>query len=128
MKNIALTVLGVVAGYALVVILTSLGFRGFPGGRVPGNAGFGVMALATIIAVAAGFVGGYVAGSVARLRPVISASIVAVPLVIESVVLLAMRTPAAEFWFDFFGALTLIGSTIAGGLARECWLRRYRAA
>ena len=128
MKNIALTVLGVVAGYALVVILTTLGFRGFPGGRVPANPGFGVMALATIIAVTAGFVGGYAAASVARLRPLFSASLVAVPLAIESVVLLTMRTPPAELWFDFFGALTLIGSTIAGGLARECWLRRYRAA
>ncbi|HVS31924.1 MAG TPA: hypothetical protein VMS98_10740 [Thermoanaerobaculia bacterium] len=128
MKNIARTILGIVAGYAVVVLMTELGFGAFPDGRAPKNGGVTVTALATMVAVAAGFTGGYVAAALSRLRPVVSAAIVTVPLVIESIWLLTTRTPPAEFWFEFFGAITLIGSTIAGGLARQCWLRRYRAA
>jgi hypothetical protein len=127
MKSALRTVLGIFVGYVTVVFLTEFGFRAFPGGRAPKNAGLGLAALATMIAVTAGFSGGFVAASLAKLRPVVSAAIVAVPLLIETIWLLTTQTPAHEFWFDLFGALTLIGSTVAGGLARECWLRRYRA-
>lgn len=120
-------VLGIVTGYVLVVLLTTVGFRPFPGGVAPVDGGLAVTVLSTLIAVMAGLIGGYTAAALARIRPMASAGIVAVPLILESVWLLTTRTPPHELLYAAAGAVTLIVSTLAGGVVREIQLRRAPA-
>ena len=115
----------ILLGYALVVLITEFGFRLFPGGRAPRNAGLAITSLATLIAASAGFTGGYVAATLARIRPVLAALFVAAPLLVESVWLLS-RAPKADLAFESAGAVVLIGATVAGGAARALRLRHHR--
>lgn len=115
----------VILGYALVVLITEFGFRLFPGGRAPKHAGVAMSALATLIAVAAGFTGGYVAAVIADAR---ATFVVALPLIAESIWLLTTRTPRDEFAGDLFGACVLIGSVIAAGLYKRSRQLRSSAA
>jgi hypothetical protein len=121
------SVLAILTGYVLVVVLTTLGFRPFPGGVAPVDGGLVVTVLSMLIAIIAGLVGGYTAAAVATIRPMLSAGIVAVPLLFESIWLLTTRTLQNELLFASAGAVTLIASTIAGGVIREVQLRRTPA-
>ena len=125
MKTILRAAGAILLGYVLVVLVTEFGFRMFPGGRAPKHAGPIVTALATLVAIVAGLAGGFVAGSLSGIRGRYAAAIVTLPLITETIWLLTTRTPPDEFWFDLAGAATLIGSTLAGGIASE--LRRPRA-
>jgi hypothetical protein len=125
--KIVRSVAAVVLGYILVVLVTEFGFRLFPGGRAPRHAGFALTTLATLIAMTAGFTGGYVAATLTRFRPFYAALLVALPLTIESLWLLTTRSRPGDLPFEIAGAVTLIGSTVAGGAARELLQRRHRA-
>jgi hypothetical protein len=116
----------ILLGYVLVVLLTEFGFRMFPGGVAPKEGPLLPMIAATVVAVAAGCTGGWVAARLAAIRPMIAASIVALPLGAESIWLLTTRTPAEEFWLDLGGAVTLIGSVLAGGVIRSMQTRPDR--
>ncbi|HUO84672.1 MAG TPA: hypothetical protein VM534_06110 [Thermoanaerobaculia bacterium] len=126
MRRIFRTGAGIIIGHVVVVVLTVIGFALFPDQRVPRDGGLLVALAATLIAVVAGVAGGYTAAFLARIRPLLSAAIVAVPLVVESVWLLTTRTPADEILFDSVGAVVLILSTLGGGAAREFQLRSHR--
>ena len=119
MKNILRTAAAILLGYVAVVLVTEFGFRLFPGGRAPKDGGPVVTAVATAIAIIAGFLGGLIAGRLGTMRGRYAAAIVAIPLVAETIWLLTTRTPPDEFWFDFAGAITLIASVVAGGFASE---------
>ena len=118
------SVAAVIGGYVLVVLITEFGFRLFPGGRAPKDGELAATVLATFIAVAAGFSGGCFAAMFAAWRPLVAASVVAAPLLVESVWLLTTRTPPADFWTDLTGVCMLIGSTLLGGYAGGRFTRR----
>ncbi|HUP48916.1 MAG TPA: hypothetical protein VNA04_09005 [Thermoanaerobaculia bacterium] len=117
-----------VAGYALIVVITSFGFPLVLGHALVDKGDLREVVLGTIVAVIAGFAGGYVGTMIGVLRPTLNAALVTIPIVIETTFVLLFRTDPEEVVFSAIGALILIGSTIAPGALRELLSRRYRPA
>ena len=108
-----------IAGYAAITIVTVFGFELILGHALVRKDDPREVVLGTLIAVAAGLAGGWIATVVGVLRPMANASLAAVPVAIESSVLLLFRTPPDELIFSAMGALVLMGSTIGAGVWRE---------
>jgi len=104
----------VLAGYAVIAVLTSLGFAPL-GGIVHVDADARIQALGALVAVGAGLFGGASAALIAGSKPVLHASAVLVFLMIDTAVVLS-RPSADPLWFDLAGSATLMLSTLAGGI------------
>lgn len=102
-------------GFIVIEVATTVGFTPL-GGIIMVTAPMRIQILATLVAIVSGLLGGMaasLAGGGASLLPVsISAGIIA----IESTYILAFKRGANPLWYEFFGAATLLGATIAGGL------------
>ena len=109
-------VLGFLAGYAFVVLVTTYGFGLLRGHKPYHRAGLAIMTAAVAVAVTAGLGGGALGAWIAR-TPAIGL-LVALPLVVESTWLIFIRPHDADFSraFELVGASTLIGCTVAGAL------------
>ena len=103
---------GFVLGYAVVVLVTELGFRLLPD-RPLHSGNLGAMAAAAVVAIVAGLGGGALAAWIARNRVV--GALVLLPLIAETYWLLFLRksNPPAD-WRDAIAALTLLAAVAAG--------------
>jgi hypothetical protein len=109
-----------IVGYAVIVLLTSLGFNGILGGRQLYGGPPLILAAGMLVAVIAGVVGGYVAGLIGPSRGLFNAFLVLVPLTADTIfVLYFFRRGTSPFWFDALASATLMGCTLRGGLLRE---------
>jgi hypothetical protein len=111
--QIARGIAGFLVGYALVVVITTVGFGWLDPYKPYHRAGLLVMAAATAVTIVAGLSGGGAAALIARRR--LAGVLVAVPLIAESIWLLFFREhPDGAFAFEAVGAITLVASTILG--------------
>jgi len=110
--RIARGIAGFLLGYAVVVLVTTLGFALLPD-RPLHSGSLGVMAAAGVVAIAAGVGGGALATWIARSRAV--GWLVLLPLIAETYWLLFLRdsNPPAD-WRDAIAALTLLAAVAAG--------------
>ena len=114
--KIARGVIGYLAGYAVVVVITTVGFGMLHGFKPYYKAGPAILLAAISVAVSAGFFGGASGALIAGNRWVGAA--IAIPLIVESTWLIFLRAHPAEYSyaFEITGASTLIASTIIGAL------------
>ena len=75
-------------GYGVIVLLTSLGFNGVLGGRSLYGGSPLILAAGMLVAVVAGLIGGYTAGSIGPGRGLFNASLVLVPLIGDTIFVL----------------------------------------
>lgn len=113
-------------GFVVIEAATAAGFTPL-GGIIEVTFPLHIQVLATLVAIVSGLLGGIaatLAGGGLSLLPVsITAGIIAV----ESTYIIAFRRGANPIWFEFFGAATLFGATIAGALLVG-WVFRARRA
>jgi hypothetical protein len=107
-------------GYAVIVLLTSIGFNGALGGRpLYGGSRFD-LAAGMMVAIISGLVGGCIAGFIGPGRGILNAVLVLVPLTGDTIyVLFFFKKSTAPFWFDALASATLMASTVLGGILRE---------
>jgi len=122
-KLIILIVRGLAAmiiGYAVIVLLTSLGFNGVLGGR-PLYGGSPIdLAGGMMVAIISGLAGGCIAGFIGAGRGILNAALVLVPLTGDTIyVLFFFKKSTAPFWFDALASGTLMACTVLGGILRE---------
>ena len=116
-------------GFVVVEVATTVGFTPL-GGIIQVTMPLRIHVLATLVAILAGLLGGAAAtlagGGVSLLPVGITAGIIAV----ESTDIIVFHRGANPVWFEFFGAATLFGATVAGGfLVRRMFMaRRARLA
>jgi len=116
-KNTVLTVLGVVVGYALMVVLITLVQEAWFGGVSWQTTPFGDLAIAGIFTMLAAFVGAAVATAIARTNSLLPAIIMALLVSLESTALVLTGKVSGPLWFDVLSALLLILALIGGGWA-----------
>ena len=117
---IARAVAAMIVGYAVIVLLTSLGFNGVLGGRPLYGGPPLILVAGMLVAVIAGVVGGYVAGLIGPGRGLLNALLVLIPLTGDTIfVLFFFKRGTAPFWFDALASATLMACTLCGGLLRE---------
>lgn len=102
-------------GFVVIEVATTVGFTPL-GGIIMVTAPLRIHILATLVAIVSGLLGGMAAslsgGGVSLLPLCVTAGIIAA----ESTFIIAYHRGANPVWFEFFGAATLLGATIAGGL------------
>jgi hypothetical protein len=118
-------VAAMIIGYGVIVILTSLGFNVVLGGRPIYGGSPSVVATGMMVAIISGLAGGYIAGLVGHTRGLISAVLVLIPLVGDTIyVLFFYKKSTAPFWFDAMASATLMVCTLCGGFLSEATQRR----
>ena len=101
-------------GYAAIIVATTLGFTPL-GGIIHLSAPLRVHALATVVAIVSGILGGMVAGWIGGRFPVRHALGAAACVVIESSLIIGLRRGTDPLWFEVLGAATLVLATVSGG-------------
>jgi hypothetical protein len=104
-----------IAGYAVIVALTTLGFNVWLEGENLYRGGPGLQVRGALVAVVAGLAGGAVAAWVGRRRPLLHAALVLVLVTADSAYVLFVLPLQAPWWFEAAGSLTLAAATLAGG-------------
>jgi hypothetical protein len=126
-KSILRLILAGTLGYALIVVLTTLGF-----GWVKGDGSFSgdwrLMAQGGAVALVSGLAGGALAGLLGGRRPLRHALAVLPWLLVDSTYVLFFFPRQDPFWFDLLGALGLMSATIAGGALIAAARRRSDGA
>lgn len=117
-----------IGGYALIVLLTTLGFNVLLEGRQIYGSRPPIVAAGAMVAVVAGLAGGYAAGWIGAARGVVNAALVLIPLAADTIYVLFFFDSPAPFWFDLMSSLTLLACTMAGGYLRDFSAARYRSA
>ncbi|HUP45637.1 MAG TPA: hypothetical protein VM779_09010 [Thermoanaerobaculia bacterium] len=128
MRTVLRSIAAAIAGYAVIVVVTSVAFPLILGHPLVQKDDPREVLLGTLIAVAAGLAGGWVATLAGVLRPVVNAALVTIPIAIETTLVLWLRTPRDEIVHSAAGAVILMGSTVAAGVLRELFARRHRPA
>jgi len=103
-----------IAGYAAVAVGTTIAFRLAHGINLkspPSHLVFGTLGI-----LAAGIVGGGIAGLVGGRKPVAHAASVLVFLLADSTTVLFFRKRHEALWFGVMSALGLMAATVAGGI------------
>ncbi len=117
------SVAAAVAGYAVIVLGTTLTFEIWLGDFGYYESSPGELALGSLGAAVSGLAGGLVAGLVAGRRPLLHVLGVMVLLVIDTTYVLTSGISSDPLWFDLGGSGTLIVTALLGG-----WLLERRAA
>jgi hypothetical protein len=116
LKHALRALAAMIIGYAVIVVLTSLGFNVVLGGRLIYGGSTLVLASGMLVAVISGLAGGYIAGVIGPMRGLINAMLVLIPLVVDTVfVLFFYKKSSAPFWFDAIASATLMMFTLGGG-------------
>ena len=116
MKHALRALAAMIIGYAVIVVLTSLGFNVVLGGRPIYGGSTLVLASGLLVAVISGLTGGYIAGLIGPMRGLINAMLVLIPLAVDTVfVLFFYKKSSAPFWFDAISSATLMMLTLGGG-------------
>jgi hypothetical protein len=103
-----------IVGYAAVAAGTTVAFRLAHGINLkspPSHLFFGTLGI-----LAAGILGGVVAGLVGGRRPVAHAASVLIFLIADSTTVLFFRRRHEALWFGVMSALGLMAATVAGGI------------
>jgi hypothetical protein len=107
-------------GFVVIEVATTVGFTPL-GGIIMVTAPLRMHILATLVAIVSGLLGGMAAslsgGGVSLLPLCVTAGIITA----ESTFIIAFHRGTNPVWFEFFGAATLLGATIAGGLLVRRW-------
>ena len=125
MKKLPRTVVGVVCGYALMVVLITLVQENWFGGVGWDKTPVGTLAIAGFFTCVAAAVGAIVATAIARPIGLLAAAIMSCVVVIETTTLVATGRVAGPLWFDILAAASLIAAILLGA---ELFLRFTRSA
>lgn len=106
----------VVAGYALIVGLTTLVFKAFGGLGYHDSSAIKLLAGGACIGLA-GACGGYLAAALAGRAPFAHGASVVLFLVLDTAIVFA-RGPKDPLWFFFLSAAGLMGGTVFGAALR----------
>jgi len=115
---------GVLLGYAVIVVCTTIGFKPL-GGIVHLHAPLPVQAAGALVAIVSGLLGGATAALVAGRHPVRHAAAVLIFLAIDTAVVLS-RADTDPAWFELSGSATLMLATVSGGVLYRLATRRHR--
>lgn len=102
-------------GYALIVLLTTLGFVGWLDDASLYQGDWVLKAKGMLVALVAGLAGGTLAGLIGRQQPFLHALAVLPLLVIDTIYVLFFFPRTDPIWFDLGGSLGLIAATLVGG-------------
>ena len=102
-------------GFAVIEIATTVGFTPL-GGIIMVTAPMRVHILATLVAIVAGLLGGTASSLAGGGRSLLPLCVTAAVIAAESTFIIGWRRGSNPVWFEFFGAATLLGATIVGGL------------
>lgn len=102
-------------GYALIVVLTTVGFGWLKGAGSYGG-DWRLMAQGGAIALVSGLAGGALAGLLGGRLPLRHALAVLPWLLVDSTYVLFFFPRRDPLWFDLLGSLGLMAATIAGGV------------
>ena len=116
------SLLAIVAGYLAIALCNVVTLELLLGGIGWTESSPGELAVATVGAVIAGLVGGYVAARVAGRKPLLHAAGVLIPLAFDTVYVIASGISADPLWFDLGGSFTLMAACLLAGYLLE----RYR--
>ena len=124
MKVILRGIAAMVIGYAVIVVITSIGFE-YVGQRLYG-AQPATLIKGALVAVVAGLAGGLAAGFIGAKRGLVNAAPVLIFLAIDTTYVLFFFQPRrAPLWFDLMGSLTLMACALIGGRLRDYFAARY---
>jgi hypothetical protein len=116
LKRVLRALAAMIIGYGVIVVLTSLGFNVVLGGQPIYGASTVVLASGMLVAVISGLAGGYVAGLIGPMRGLMNATLVLLPLSVDTVfVLFFYGRSNAPSWFDAMASATLMLFTLGGG-------------
>lgn len=118
LRVIARAIAAIIAGYGLIVVLTTAGFNGWLDGANLFRGGLALMAKGMLVALVAGLAGGYVAALIGGKRPMLHASLVLVPLLADSTYVFFFFPRETPLWFEVMGSAGLMLSTLGGGALR----------
>lgn len=104
-----------VLGYAVVVLLTTLGFVGWLGGAELYRGGALLQLQGMLVAVVSGLAGGCAAGWIGGDRPSLHALAVLPFIAADTSYVLFVLPRSAPVWFDLAGSLVLAAAAVAGG-------------
>lgn len=122
-----LTALGVVVGYAMMVVLITLVQEVWFGGVGWNETPFGPLAVAGLFTCVAGAIGAIVACAIARLAGRLAAVVMAILTVVETTVLLLGGTLSGPLWFDVASEASLAAAILIGGEIYVRYLARPEA-
>jgi hypothetical protein len=113
--KIGRVLLGVIAGYAVIVIGTILTFEVLLGGIGYYKSSSLVLGIASVGAFVVGFLGGCVAALIGGRSYLLSAAGVLLPLVLDTTYVINSGISKDPLWYDLIGAGTLMFATLVGG-------------
>ena len=113
------SLLAILAGYLAIGLGNVLTLEVLLGGVSWAGSSLGELAAATIGAVAAGLLGGWVATVVAGRRPLLHATGVLIPLALDTVWVITSGVSADPIWFDLGGSVTLMAACVLAGYLIE---------
>lgn len=120
MKNRIVNVLiglgAMLCGYAVIVALTVLGFNGWLEGRNLYGGGGALLVKGMLVAGVAGLAGGMAAGLIGWRWPAVAASLVLLPLALDTTYVIFIAERNNPLWFEAMGSLTLMLFTVGGGV------------
>jgi hypothetical protein len=108
-------VLAAVLGYAVIVLLTTLGLEVWLEGAPLWGAEPAILVQGVAVSVVAGLAGGWLAAWVGGRRPLLHAASVLLFLALDGGYVLFVLPLRAPWWFELGGLLTLMAATLAGG-------------
>jgi len=123
MRRIIRTAIGVVLGYAVMVLLITLVQEVWFGGVGWSKSSLAVLVTAGFFTALAAALGAVVATALARASGRIPAIIMSGLVVIETTALIATGRVGGPFWFDVVAAASLVVAILAGA---ELFLRLRR--
>ena len=110
------TLVGIVAGYALLGLLITLVFENGLGGISYAESSLGVLLLAGFCGFASAVAGSLVAAFISGGRRWITAAVMSLLVVAETTWLVTTGRADGPVWFDALGALSLIAGIQLGAL------------
>ncbi|MGH9867678.1 MAG: hypothetical protein ACREAA_05880 [Candidatus Polarisedimenticolia bacterium] len=120
MLKIVRAAVGIVVGYALMVVLITLVQEGWFGGVQYGRSSWGVLLAAGALTALSAAIGGTVATIISLATGRAAAVLMSSVVVVETTVLVTTGRVAGPLWFDLMGSASLIVSILA---AAELCLR-----
>lgn len=118
------SVAAVLAGYAVIVVGTTLAFETLLGGIGYYKSSGTVLAIASVAAFVVGFCGGFVSAWVGGRPRLPHAAGLLIPLAIDTTFVVTSGVSSDPLWYDLAGSLTLMVAALAGGYVCELVARR----
>jgi cation transport ATPase len=124
LKPALVGVSAVVAGYAVVALLSELVQEVWLGGVSYGHSSTWVLALAGVFTPAGGVLGGVVAGAIGRRFPLAHGLALSAVIVAETTYLFTTHRVDGPLWFEASAGATLAAAVVFGSWLAGRWLRK----